>query len=251
MPITIELQYQWDGHHIGLTANRVGELVQRQQCRQRRIRKCLATRNGKHLPCKLMRGLGHLAGADEAPPSGVNGGIDRINRLGAHVYQVFVSQTDQMLRGGEHTGLVIDTDACVKTRRGGSIDTDNRHMDPLELLDFLRLDGERCHEHGVDVTAYRQVGEEITAVLGRIDVLEQGNVVAGLMHHGIDARKHFGVEPAGDLLVHEQGHTVRLPGFQRGRGTGNVEIQLIGRFQYLAPSALGNELGTRECARDC
>lgn len=58
MPITIKLQYQWDGHHIGLTANRVGKLVQRQQCRQRRIRKCLATRNGKHLPCELMRGLG-------------------------------------------------------------------------------------------------------------------------------------------------------------------------------------------------
>ena len=68
-----------------------------------------------------------------------------------------MSQTDQMLCGGEHTGLVIDTDACVKTGRGGSIDTDDRHMDPLELLDFLRLDGERCHEHGVDVTAYRQL----------------------------------------------------------------------------------------------
>ena len=166
-----------------------------------------------------MGGLHRLAGADEALPTRVDGRIDGIDRIGAHVHNVLVPQIDQMLCGGEHAILVVDGDGGVEAVLRRRIDANNRYVDALELLDFLRIHAERCHEYCVHVAADRQIREEVAAVFGGVDVLEQRYVIPGIMHDGFDSSEHFRIEPASDLFIHQHRHTVRLTRFQRCRGT--------------------------------
>ena len=84
-------------------------------------------------------------------------------------------------------------------------------MNTLQLLDFLRFNAERRYEHGVDVASHRKIRKEVTPVLTGIDMLEQRDVVSGIMHDGIDSSEYFHIEPAGDFLIHQHGDTVRLP----------------------------------------
>ena len=65
----------------------------------------------------------------------------------------------------------------------------------------------------------RQIREEVAAVFGGVDVLEQRYVIPGIMHDGFDSSEHFRIEPASDLFIHQHRHTVRLTRFQRCRGT--------------------------------
>ena len=122
-------------------------------------------------------------------------------------------------------------------------------MDAFKLLDFLRIHAERCHEYCVHVAADRQIREEVAAVFGGVDVLEQRYVIPGIMHDGFDSSEHFRIEPASDLFIHQHRHTVRLAGFQRRGGTGDVEIKLVRRFQHLAARTFGHQFRPRERAR--
>ena len=79
-------------------------------------------------------------------------------------------------------------------------------------------------------------------------MLEDGDVIAGVVHDRVDAGEDLGVEPAGDLLVHEQRHAERLPGFQ-GRGrAGDVEVELVRGLKHLVSCLLRHDFGVGECA---
>ena len=139
-----------------------------------------------------MGGLHRLAGADEALSSRIDGGINGIDRIGAHVHDILVPQIDQMLGGGEHAVLIVDGDGGVEAALRRRIDADDRHVDAFELLDFLRIHAERRYEYGSGV-----------------DMLEQRYVIPGIMHDGFDSSEHFRIEPASDLFIHQHRHTVR------------------------------------------
>lgn len=116
-----------------------------------------------------------------------------------------------MLRGREHAVFIVDGDRCVEAFLRWRVDADDRHMNTLQLLDFLRFDAGQRYEHGVDVASHRKIRKEVTPVLTGIDMLEQRDVVSGIMHDGIDSSEYFHIEPAGDFLIHQHGDTVRLP----------------------------------------
>ena len=217
--VTFQTQHQRNRHHIHLAANRVRELVQRKQRGQRRVGEGLATRHRDDAPLEVMGSLHRLAGADEALSSRIDGGINGIDRIGAHVHDILVPQIDQMLGGGEHAVLIVDGDGGVEAALRRRIDADDRHVDAFELLDFLRIHAERRYEYGVHVAADGQIREEFLAILGRVDMLEQRYVIPGIMHDGFDSSEHFRIEPASDLFIHQHRHTVRLTRFQRCRGT--------------------------------
>ena len=129
-----------------------------------------------------------------------------------HTYTMFLCpRLYQMLRGREHAVFIVDGDRCVEAFLRWRVDADDRHMNTLQLLDFLRFNAERRYEHGVDVASHRKIRKEVTPVLTGIDMLEQRDVVSGIMHDGIDSSEYFHIEPAGDFLIHQHGDTVRLP----------------------------------------
>ena len=248
MPVPLQLEHQRNRHHIHLAADGVRELVQRQQRGQRGVGEGRAARHRKHLPVDVVAALGVLAGADEAAGSRVDRGIEP-GRLGAGVDDVPVPEVDEMLRGRVHAFFVVDADGGVKALGRRRIDADDRHMDALQLLHLVRVDGKRGHEHGVHIAPDGQLGEELMSVGRGVDVLEQGDVIAGRVHHRFDAGERLGVEPAGDLLVHQHRHAVGLAGLQCRGGAGDVEIELVGHFQHLVPRLPGDELGAGERAR--
>ena len=246
--VAFELEHQRNRHHVHLAADGVGELVQREQRRQRRIGERASARHGDHLPVEFARLLDVFAGADESAAAGVDRGVHGLGRRRAGVHDVLVAEVEQMLGGRVHAVFVIDTDGGVESVDGRRVDADDRHTDALELFDLFLVDGEGRHEHRVYVASHWQVGEELAAHVGGVDVLEDGDVIAGVVHDRVDAGEDLGVEPTGDLLVHEQRHTERLPGFQ-GRGrAGDVEVELVRGLQHLVPCLLRHDFGVGECA---
>ena len=155
-----------------------------------------------------------------------------------------------MLGSHEHALFVIDADGGVEIRGGRRVDADDRDVDAFELFDLVRVDGERVDEYGVDVAADRQSGEELLVVLGCVDVLEQGDVISGIVKDVVDSGEDFGVEPAGDLLVHQERDTVCLAGFQSGGGAGDVEVQLVRGTEHFPSGFLRYQLWAREGARN-
>ena len=249
VPVPHQSQHQRDRHHIHLAADRIGEIIQRQQRGQRGLHEFGTAGHGDHLPVQLAGLLRGLAGADEPARTGVDTGMHGLHRGRAGIDNMLVPQIDQMLRRREHPVLVVDADRRVETLRGRGVDADDRHMGALELPDLLGVHGERGHEHRIDVAAHRQRGEEVPTVLRGVDVLVERDVIPSVVHHRLHPGEHLRVEPAGDVLVHQQRHTVRLTRFQRRGRTGDVEVQTVGGFQHLAARLLGDQIGTGEGTR--
>ena len=171
--IPFQSHNQRNRNGVGLTTDCIRELIKRQQRGQGTVGVATIARHFKHLPVQVVACLSGLTSMDETLTTSIDRGIKRIGGARADVHDVFVTEIDEMLRSNHHALVVVNAYGGIEIFTSRRIDTNDRHTNALELLNFTRIDGEGSDEYCIHIATYRQSGEEPFAVLSGIDMLEQ------------------------------------------------------------------------------